>query len=67
MALIFFRSTECVTFIYVLGFNYHIALTFFTLMHGFSGIEMYFVSGFFGEMVSCGSIKTNYIFIKKIY
>ena len=45
IALICFLSTECVTSIHVLGFNYH-ALgpytpTFITFMHDFSGIEVY--------------------------
>ena len=35
MALISFLSTECVTSVYVLGFNY----LFFTLMYDFNGIE----------------------------
>jgi len=46
MALICYLSTECVTSIYELGFNYH-ALGFnyllFTLIYDFSGIEALFI------------------------
>ena len=37
MVLICFLLTECITCIYILGFNYHIILS---LMYGFSGIEI---------------------------
>jgi len=47
MALICFLSTECVASIYVLGINYHVLginnhiLPLFTLIYGFSVIEVY--------------------------
>jgi len=43
ITLIALLSTECVTSIYVVRFNYHVFPIFLNLVYGFSGIEVRFI------------------------